>query len=153
MIPAYVDSHGRTIHDIKIGDGVVFEKTVSEADVYLFSGITGDFSPNHINERYMSRTTYGQRIAQAAMIVGFTAGAAAKFGPEYGIHGVSAGYDGLRFIKPVFLGDTIRVTYAIAQIDLDKERVHAECHITNQDDELVAVGTHLLKVFPPESVI
>ena len=72
------DKHA-TIDDINIGDSVVLEKTISESDVYLFAGICGDFSPNHVNERYMKGSVFKTRIAQGALIVGFTSAAAAMF--------------------------------------------------------------------------
>ena len=56
---------------VKPGDRVTFSKTVGETDVYLFAGITGDFSVNHVNEQYMARTKYGHRIAHGALIVGY----------------------------------------------------------------------------------
>ena len=56
---------------VKIGDRVSFSKTVGETDVYLFAGITGDFSGNHVNEEYMKRSNYGRRIAHGALLVGF----------------------------------------------------------------------------------
>lgn len=143
------DRHA-TIDDIKIGDSVVLEKTISESDVYLFAGICGDFSPNHINERYMKGSVYKTRIAQGALVVGFTSAAAAMFGLKYGIDGVAAGYDRIRFLGPVFFGDTIRVEYRIVRIDRDKQRTHAELKVTNQDGKQVLAGEHLIKFLPYE---
>ena len=137
-----------TIDQVQIGDGAVIEKTVSESDVYLFSGLTGDFSPNHINERYMQQSMYGQRIAQGALIVGLTSAVAAEYGIKFNISGVAAGYDHLRFTAPVFFGDTIRVTYEIATIDAERSRTHADLLATNQRGETVLVGQHILKYLP-----
>ena len=137
-----------TIDDIKIGDGVVLEKTISESDVYLFAGICGDFSPNHINERYMQQSIYGRRIAQGALVLGFTSAAAAMFGIKHGINGVAAGYDRIRFLGAVFFGDTIRVDYRIVRIDREKSRTHAKLEITNQDGKLVLAGEHMIKFLP-----
>jgi 3-hydroxybutyryl-CoA dehydratase len=143
------DKHA-TIDDIKIGDAVVLEKTISESDVYLFAGICGDFSPNHVNERYMKGSIYGTRIAQGALVVGFTSAAAAMFGIKYGIDGVAAGYDKLRFLGPVFFGDTIRVEYRISRIDRERQRTHAELKVTNQNGKQVLAGDHLIKFLPYE---
>jgi len=143
------DKHA-TIDDIRIGDSVVLEKTISESDVYLFAGITGDFSPNHVNERYMKGSIYGTRIAQGALVVGFTSAAAAMFGIKYGVDGVAAGYDKLRFLGPVFFGDTIRIEYRISRIDRERQRTHAELKVTNQDGKLVLAGDHLIKFLPYE---
>jgi 3-hydroxybutyryl-CoA dehydratase len=144
------DKHA-TIDDIRVGDSVVLEKTISESDVYLFAGITGDFSPNHVNERYMKGSVYGTRIAQGALVVGFTSAAAAMFGIKYGVDGVAAGYDKLRFLGPVFFGDTIRIEYRVSRIDRERQRTHAELKVTNQDGKLVLAGDHLIKFLPYEA--
>jgi acyl dehydratase len=144
------DKHA-SIDDIKVGDSVVLEKTISESDVYLFAGICGDFSPNHVNERYMKGSICGTRIAQGALIVGFTSAAAAMFGIKYGVDGVAAGYDKLRFLGPVFFGDTIRVEYRVSRIDRERQRTHAELKVTNQDGKQVLAGDHLIKFLPYEA--
>ena len=56
---------------IDIGDTTSFTKTVSESDVYQFAGITGDFSPNHVNRVYMEKSSYGRLMAHGALLVGF----------------------------------------------------------------------------------
>lgn len=140
-----------TIRDLKIGDSIAIEKTISESDVYLFAGICGDFSPNHINERYMKRSTFGTRIAQGALVVGFTSAAAAMFGIKYRVDGVSAGYDRLRFVKPVFFGDTIRIHYEVARVEVERDRAYASLKVTNQHDDVVLVGEHVLRFVALES--
>ena len=90
-----------SIDDIKLGEGIVIEKTVSESDVYGFAGITGDLAPNHINERYMKKSIYGTRIAQGALILGFTSAASAMYSVQRGIDGVALGYDRVRFTGAV----------------------------------------------------
>lgn len=136
------------IDEIEIGDGITLEKTIAESDVYQFAGITGDFSPNHVNERYMQHSLYGTRIAQGALIVGFTSAAAAMFGIKRNIDGVAAGYDHVRFVKPVFFGDTIRVSYEIVRVDRERQRTHANLRVTNQRGEVVLVGEHIIKFLP-----
>ena len=133
-----------SIEDLNIGDSVFVERTVSESDVYQFSGITGDMSPNHLNERYMEGSRFKTRIAQGALIVGLTSAAAAEFGIRYNISGVSAGYDRIRFTGPVFFGDTIKVTYEITRIDSERGRAVAGLKATNQRGETVLVGSNIL---------
>lgn len=137
-----------TIDDIKPGDGIVLEKTVSESDVYGFAGITGDLAPNHINERYMKGSIYGTRIAQGALILGFTSAASAMFSVQRGINGVALGYDKVRFVGAVKFGDTIRIDYRIDRVDREKQRTYAEVTITNQHGDTILVCTHLLKFLP-----
>jgi len=56
---------------VDVGDSVSFSKTVGESDVYLFAGITGDLAPNHVDEEYMKRSSYGARIAHGARLIGY----------------------------------------------------------------------------------
>ena len=134
---------------VAIGDTTSFSKTVSESDVYLFAGISGDFAPNHVNKAYMEKSGYGGLIAHGALLVGFMSTAstqmAAKSRADDSVVGVSLGYDRMRFLAPVYFGDTITVTYTVASIDREKLRATADIKITNQDGTLVAAATHLLK--------
>ena len=70
---------------------------------------------------------------------------AAKSRADASVTGISLGYDRVRFLAPVFFGDTITVSYTIASIDTEKLRATADIKITNQDGVLLAVATHLLK--------
>ena len=134
---------------VAVGDRVSFTKTVSESDVYLFAGITGDLSPNHVDEEYMKRSGYGRRMAHGALIVGFmsTASSLAISGSRSSGDEtpVSLGYDRIRFLAPVYLGDTVSVKYEIVGIDEERRRSVADIRVVNQTDELVAVGQHILK--------
>lgn len=137
-----------TIDDVVVGDGILFEKTVGESDVYLFAGITGDFAPNHINERYMQSSVYGRRIAHGALVLAYTSTVAANYALGKKLAGASLGYDRVRFIKPVFIGDTIKVEYRVARVDRESGRSWADVSITNQHGDLVLACQHLLKVLP-----
>jgi 3-hydroxybutyryl-CoA dehydratase len=134
---------------VKPGDGATFTKTVSEYDVYGFAGITGDFSPNHVNKAYMEKSSYGRLQAHGALMVGFmsTASTLAIANTRDGADEtpVSLGYDRIRFLAPVYFGDTITVDYRIATIDTERRRSTGDIRITNQDGTLVAVGQHILK--------
>lgn len=129
---------------------VTFSKTVSESDVYLFAGITGDLSPNHVNAEFMKTTPYGQRVAHGALLVGYMS-AASSLAVERGLKvidgmsPVSLGYDRVRFLKPVFIGDTITVAYNVTRTDTEARRSYAGIAVTNQHGETVAIATHVMK--------
>ena len=136
-----------------LGASTSFSKTVSESDVYLFAGITGDLAPNHVDEQFMRKTPYGRRIAHGALLVGYMSTAStmvnnlmAERMPS--IFPVSLGYDRVRFLKPVFLGDTITVRYTVDGIDAAKNRTFAKVEVTNEKGELVAAATHLMSWLP-----
>ena len=134
---------------VVVGDSVSFSKTVSESDVYLFAGITGDLSPNHVDEEYMKRSGYGRRIAHGALLIGYMSTAStmaiADSRSSADETPVSLGYDRIRFLAPVFLGDTITVNYEITAIDSERRRSVADIRVVNQVGELVAVAQHILK--------
>jgi 3-hydroxybutyryl-CoA dehydratase len=132
---------------VNVGDSVTVERTVSESDVYLFSGIIGDLSANHLNERHMKTTPFGRRVVQGALLVGLMSAAGADFGIRHALPGAALGYDRIRFLAPAFLGDTIRVEYVVDEVDLERSRIHSKIEVFNQDNELLAVGQHLIKVF------
>ena len=133
---------------VEVGQTSTFSKTVSESDVYLFAGITGDFSPNHVNKQYMEKSSYGKLMAHGALLVGFMSTVstlAIANTREAEETPVSVGYDRVRFLKPVFLGDTVTLTYRIAEIDHSRERSYADIEVVNQEKELVGVGRHILQ--------
>ena len=130
---------------LEIGEEVSFSKTVGESDVYLFAGITGDLFKYHINEEEMRKTRFGARIAHGALLVGFMSTASSLMIDRVGGMPVSYGYDRIRFTAPVFLGDTVTVTYKIAAIESERSQSLADVTVTNQDGDTVAIATHILK--------
>lgn len=139
--------------NVGIGDQVQFAKTVSESDVYLFAGITGDFSANHVNEEFMRTSIFGRRIVHGALLIGFmstTSTMIIEQSLRKGIDStpVSLGYDRVRFINPVFIGDTVNVRYTIVEVDTAERRTKATVEVTNQLGETVAVAEHILKWLP-----
>ena len=128
------------IDEVSIGASASFTKTVSESDVYLYAGVTGDFSPNHIDEAYMKGGRYGRRIAHGTLLMGFMSAASARL---YLGRTVSLGYDRVRFPAPVFFGDTITTEYTVREIDRDKRRVLAEVRCTNQTGDVVGAATNI----------
>ena len=130
---------------LEVGDSVTFSKTVGESDVYLFAGITGDFSPNHINKEIMSGTPYKERIAHGVLSIGFASTTSTLMIEKSGGKAVSLGYDRIRFVGPIFIGDTVTVTYTIAEIDEEKLRTRADIEVANQRGEVCTVAQHILK--------
>ncbi len=123
-------------------------RTITEADIVLHAGQTGDFYPHHMDAEWCRTQPFGQRMAHGTLIfsvgVGMTAGA---INP----HAMSYGYDRLRFIKPVFLNDTIR-----SRVTIREKRDHPKKYdygfvvealeVTNQHGETVLVADHVLLV-------
>ena len=138
---------------VTVGQSVRFAKTVSESDVYLFAGITGDLSDVHCNEAFMKTSAFGQRIAHGVLSMGFMSTASTvMFTPHVdkyvGLTPVSQGYDRVRFMKPVLFGDTVTVSYTIDKLDGGNNRSFSKVEVKNQRDELVAAAVHIMKWVP-----
>jgi 3-hydroxybutyryl-CoA dehydratase len=136
----YVQSESGKLEDVKVGTSLSFTKTISECDVYMFAGITGDFSPNHVDAEYMRQGRYGERIAHGALMVGLMSAASARM--RVG-RTVSLGYDRVRFVAAVRFGDTITTEYTISEIDPVKKRMYNQVTCTNQKGEIVASAINL----------
>lgn len=95
---------GKTIHEMKVGDIAEFSKTVSELDIYLYAGVTGDLNPAHINEAYASKTFFKTRIAHGMLAAGFIS---AVLGTQLPGPGAIYIRQELNFLAPVRIGDTI----------------------------------------------
>jgi 3-hydroxybutyryl-CoA dehydratase len=132
---------------IPVGTRAEFAKTIGESDIYLLAGITGDFSPNHVNAEYMKSTPYGTIIAHGVLVVGLMSTCTSKVieQAQTSRPAVSYGYDHIRFVKPVRVGDTISVTYEIVSADPEQAKTYAEITAHNQHGDVVAVATHILK--------
>lgn len=123
-------------------------RTITEADVVLHAGQTGDFYPHHMDAEWCKTQPFKQRIAHGTLIfsvaVGQTAGV---INPE----AFSYGYDRLRFIKPVFIGDTITARCTVKEKRDDPKRpahgiVVELVEAINQRGETVLAAEHLLLV-------
>ena len=133
-----------TIQEMKIGDSASTAKTISEADVYLFAGITGDHNPAHINEEASKKTAFGGRIAHGILSAGLISAVLAMKLPGPGT--IYLGQE-LKFTKPVRFGDTVTATATVSEIVAEKNIVKLEPICTNQKGEVVIKG--MATVMPP----
>ena len=138
---------------IAVGDETRFTKTVGESDIYGFAGITGDFAAPHMDEEYMKRSSFGERVAHGALLVGFMSTASARMAGRVmeateEVTPMSLGYDRVRFTAPVRIGDTVTVRYIVRAIEADRNRSRAELHAVNQRGETVGVAEHIMKWVP-----
>lgn len=135
-----------TYDDINIGDSASFTKTLSETDVYLFAGITGDLNPAHVDAVSASRGMFKQRIAHGMLTGSFISTVLAMQLPGPGTIYVG---QTLNFRAPVFIGDTI--TARVEAIEKLEQRrwVRFRTTVTNQDDKVVVEGE--ATVIPPSA--
>jgi acyl dehydratase len=140
--------HSQFFEDYTVGETrETLGRTITETDIVLHAGQTGDFYPHHMDAEWCKTQDFKQRIAHGTLIfsvaVGMTAGA---INPE----AFSYGYDRLRFIKPVFIGDTIHVRVTIKEKREHKKPGHGVVselvEVFNQRNETVLACEHLLLV-------
>ena len=136
---------GKTIDKLNIGDTAEFAKTVSESDIYLYAGITGDFNPAHINEDYAKNTFFKTRIAHGMLSAGFISTVIGNELPGTGSIYVK---QDLRFLAPVRIGDTITARVEVIEIMDGKNRVRLKTVCVNQEGTQVLDGEAI--VSPPK---
>ena len=111
---------GKSIDKLKVGDVAEFSKTVTETDIYLYAGITGDFNPVHVNEEYAKNTFFKTRIAHGMLSAGFISATLANKLPGPGTIYLS---QTLKFKAPVKPGDTVTATVTVREVNVEKNRV------------------------------
>lgn len=125
-----------------------FGRTITETDFVVHAGHTGDFFPHHMDAEWCATQDFGQRIAHGTMVfsigIGMTASVINPVAFSYG-------YDKLRFVRPVHIGDTIRTKLEIIDKFPDPKRagmgqVIEASHVINQRDEVVLVANHIYLV-------
>ncbi len=136
----------KTIDTIQIGDSASFTKTVTEADITLFAGYSGDFNPAHINAVEAEKGMFHGRIAHGMLSAGFISAVLGMQLPGPGT--IYMGQE-LRFVKPVYIGDTVTATATVVERIPEKNRLKLETIVTNQKGEQVITG--MATVMPPKA--
>ena len=135
-----------TMQELAIGDSASHAKTITETDVYLFAGITGDLNPAHVNEQASSLTPFGGCIAHGILSAGLISAVLAMKLPGPGT--IYLGQE-LKFTKPVRFGDTITATCTISELIPEKNIAKLDTICTNQNGQVVIQGT--ATVMPPKA--
>ena len=130
-----------TFEEFNVGDTASMSKTVTETDVILFAGITGDFNPLHVNEEFAKKSKFGKRLVHGCFSSGLIS---AVLGMK--LPGPGALYAGqtVKFVKPTFIGDTLTATATIAEKYTKKDGalkfLRIETVVSNQDGVVVTDG-------------
>lgn len=126
-----------------IGERACFSKTLSETDVYLFAGITGDFNPVHIDAIAAEKSFAHSRIVHGALISGMVS---TVIGMQLPGPGTIYMEQNSKFVKPVYIGDTITATVEVAEIiNFEKNVLKLRTYVQKQDNELVLDGYAIVK--------
>jgi 3-hydroxybutyryl-CoA dehydratase len=132
-----------SFEDLAIGQTAEFSKTVTETDVVLYAGITGDLNPAHIDQVAAEKGRFGGRIAHGMLTAGFISAVLAMKLPGPGTIYLS---QSLRFLRPVRIGDTVTARVEILEILAGKRRVRLATSCSNQQAELVLDGEALVMI-------
>ena len=136
---------GKSMEQLKVGDAAEFAKTVTETDIYLYAGVTGDFNPAHVNEAYAKNTFFKGRIAHGMLSAGFISAIIANQLPGPGTIYLK---QDLSFLAPVRMGDTITGRVEVLELNQEKNRARLKTTCMNQDGVMVISGEGL--VSPPK---
>ena len=127
---------------IEIGDNASFAKTITEADIVHYAGITGDFNPIHIDAEYARLSMFKERIAHGMLISGLIS---AVIGTQLpGPNSIYLGQD-LRFTAPVKIGDTVTAVVTVTEKRDDKRIIKLKTTVSNQRGEVVVDGNAVVK--------
>ncbi|MEG1773647.1 MAG: MaoC family dehydratase [Oscillospiraceae bacterium] len=138
---------GMSIGDLVVGQQARVAKTISESDVYLYAGVTGDLNPAHVNEEYAAGTRFGHRIAHGMLSAGLISAVIGMQLPGPGT--IYMGQE-LKFLAPVYPGDTVTATVTVKELDAVRNRATLETVCTNAQGRVLISGQAL--VMPPVKV-
>jgi acyl dehydratase len=138
---------------VEVGDHAEFSKTITETDLALFAAVSGDFDPIHVDEAYARTTPFGRRIAHGGLSLALLSTVSAlisRRARDRGSRGtsVSLGYDRIRFLAPVFVGDTLTARYTVLELDPATRRSRSKVEVLKANGELAVAGEHLMKWLP-----
>jgi 3-hydroxybutyryl-CoA dehydratase len=138
---------GLSIDKLSIGQSARFSKTITETDIYLYAGISGDFNPAHVNEQYAAKTFFKTRIAHGMLTASFISTLIGTILPGPGSIYMR---QELNFRAPVKIGDTVTAIAEVVEIIADKKRVRLKTWCVNQEGTTVLDGEAL--VSPPRPI-
>lgn len=128
--------HGYYLEDLEVGMSASYAKTISEADVYMFAGISGDNNPIHINSEYAATTPFKDRIVHGMFSAALISTVAGTRLPGPGAIYID---QTIKFKAPVYIGDTAKATGTVEEIDEKRGRVKLRTDV-HVGEKLVATG-------------
>jgi 3-hydroxybutyryl-CoA dehydratase len=138
---------GKTIDELKLNETSEFSKTISESDVYLYAGLTGDLNPAHINEEYAKETFFKTRIAHGMLGAGLISTVLGTRLPGPGTVYVR---QEVNFLAPIRFGDTVTARVEVVELFPEKKQVRLRTTCTNQDGTLVLDGEAIVSAPRPK---
>jgi len=131
--------------EIKIGDQFSTSREVTDGVIRKFAEVSGDFNPIHLDEEFAKTTRFGKRIAHGMLSGAFIS---AVLGNEFRERKIVYLSQTMKFVAPVFIGDTVTATGTITNIREDKNIVTLETVCTNQNGETLVKGEAAVMILP-----
>lgn len=135
---------GKSIQEISLGDKASFSKTITDNDIWAFSGISGDFNPVHVNDTYANNSRFKGRIAHGPVATALICPIIGMMLPGLGTVLLELN---AKYVAPVYPLDTITVSIEVTELNIEKNICTFLCTWTNQDEKVVIEG--LCRVKPP----
>ena len=129
---------GKTIAELKIGDSASTTSVITDERIRQFAEVSGDYNPVHLDEEAAKGSIFGKRISHGMLVASLFSAVLANELPGSGC--IYLGQD-LRFMKPVFIDDTITATVTVKELIVEKNRVILDTIATNQNGDVVISGT------------
>jgi 3-hydroxybutyryl-CoA dehydratase len=133
-----------------VGQSASFSKTITESDVVQYAGLSGDFNPVHVNKEYAKNSRFGQRIAHGLLTTSLLSGLLGNYLPG---HGVIYLEQTLKFLHPVFIGDTVKARGEVIDFNPQNRIIRLKTECYNQENILVLDGEATMMVPKEEEVI
>jgi 3-hydroxybutyryl-CoA dehydratase len=137
---------GLSMKEIEVGQNASYTKTITETDVYLYAGISGDANPVHLNEVYAKGSRFKTRIVHGMLSAGLISTVLGMYLPGPG--SIYAKQE-IKFLAPVYFNDTLTATCTVKEKIEDKNRVVLDCKVTNQDGTDIIAGEAVI-IIPVE---
>lgn len=132
----------KAFDEFRIGDTATFTKTITETDIALFAGVSGDFYPLHVDAEYAKTTRFKQRAAHGMLTASLLSTVNGMLLQKPGGLFVS---QTLRFLRPVFIGDTLTARSEVIEILIEKRRMRCTTTIRNQAGKIVLDGEAMVQ--------
>lgn len=141
------------IFHVEVGETAEFSKTLTETDLAQFAALSGDYDPIHVDEAHARTTPFGRRIAHGILAMALLSTVSAMISRrarDRGSRGtsVSLGYDRIRFLAPVFVGDRLTARYTILELDAASRRSRSKVEVVKDSGEVAVAGEHVMKWLP-----
>ena len=131
------------VTEFRIGQSGTFSKTLTQTDVYSYAGISGDFNPVHVNEMEAKNSLFGKQVVHGMLTASLISTVIGTVMPGKG--SIYLGQN-LKFLKPVFFGDTITAVVTVLEIDVERSVLKLQTQEFNQYNDMVVDGTAMVKL-------